>query len=107
MLLEGRDSYPSTPVPFALTSQPLMAILKQKTTLGLLRGIPLNEEGDKQVLYQLFANDTCLFLELMDANFQEAREAFKLYERVCGAKLNLEKSTVVMMDESLPPDWIH
>lgn len=90
------------PFVFSLTSQPLMAILKHRAEAGLLKGIPLDTIENKQLLFQLFANDTDMFLETLEKNFLAARDALSLFERISGARLNMEKSTVVPLDEHPP-----
>lgn len=63
----------------------------------------INETWDKQLLFQFFADDTTMFLEMIKENFLAAREAISLYEQISRAKLNLDKSTLVVMDDSQPP----
>lgn len=43
---------------------------------------------------------------MIEENFGEARATIGVFERISKAKLNLEKSAIVMMDESPPPPWI-
>lgn len=47
-----------------------------------------------------------MFLETTEDNFVQAREALSLFEVISGARLNMEKSIVVPMDNSPPPDWL-
>lgn len=49
-----------------------MAILKLRASEGRLKGIPLDDTGDKQLLFQLFADDTDMFLDMNEENFHEA-----------------------------------
>lgn len=70
---------------------------------GIIKGIMINETWDKQLLFQFFADDTTMFLEMIKENFLAAREAISLYEQISRAKLNLDKSTLVVMDDSQPP----
>lgn len=56
-------------------------------------------------VYQLFADDTALFLLAFEESFQAAREAIAIYERISGDRLNLDKSTIVPMHDGDVPDW--
>lgn len=91
---------------YALTVQPLMVLLKQRMREGHLKGNPLDDIGNKQLLFQLFTDDTGMYLDMTEENFQEMREALSQYEQILGAKLNLSKSTLVVMDEHPFSDWL-
>lgn len=56
-----RQGCPLATFLYALMTQPLMAILKQQAELGLLVGIPLAKDGNKQLLYQLYIDDTRMY----------------------------------------------
>lgn len=83
-----------------------MAILKKWAEEGLIKGIPLTDFGSKQLLFQVFADDIGMFLETSKANFVAAKEALSLYERISRGKLNMEKSTLVPIDDHPPPAWL-
>lgn len=57
------------------------------------------------MLYQLFANDMALFLLETKENFQAAREVVSIYERISGAHLNIDKSTIVPMHDRETLAW--
>lgn len=82
---------------FSLTTQPLMEIFKKRANKGHLTRIPLDVLGQDQFLFQLFADDTGMFLQAMEENFQEAREAFACFECILAARLNIEKTIIVPM----------
>lgn len=81
-----------------------MSLLKHEEEEGKLVGIPIGDRGE-QLLYQLFADDTSLFLKLMEGNFRAAVEVIASFECISGARLNLEKSTILQLDEEPQPDW--
>lgn len=91
-----------SPFLFALTSQPLMAILRQRADAGLLKGIPLSATNNKQLLFQLFVDDIDMFLETLEENFLAVRQTLSLFERIFGARLKMEKSIVMPFDEHAP-----
>lgn len=43
---------------------------------------------------------------MKEENFASAMEVVTAYERISGARLNLEKSTIVQLDDSLEPPWL-
>lgn len=69
-----------------------------------MQGIPFGEHGE-QLLFQLFANDTNLVLEASKAKFRTALEVIEVFEIILGARLNLEKSTILHLDEGSQPGW--
>lgn len=96
---------PLAPLLFALASQPLMSLLSLWESEGHLRGIPIGNQGEKSLLYQLFANDTNLFLLAEEDNFQNVVKVISIYEQISGTRLNLEKSTILLLDDEPHPVW--
>lgn len=47
---------------------------------GRLKGIPLDSIGNNQLLFQLFADNTSLFLQASEENFREARAGIAQFE---------------------------
>lgn len=94
-----RQGCPVASLLFVLSSQPLISLLKHKATTGEVKGILMGGEGSEQLLCQLFTDDTNLFLEMTEDNFAAAMEVIATYKRISGAKLNLEKSTIIQLDE--------
>lgn len=80
-----------------------MILLKKWESEGRLRGIPVGDQGEEQLLYQLFADDTRLFLQADEQNFQVVVEVISIYKRISGALLNLEKSTIIPLNEEVQP----
>lgn len=70
---------------------------------GNIKGI--NIGGHHQLLHQLFANDTGIFLHIDEANFHKIMDVIAEYKRVLGVLLNLEKSTFLQLDDSSSPSW--
>lgn len=70
-----------------------------------IQGIPLDDHGEEQLMYQLFVDDTSLSLVATEENFKEAREVIVVYERISRARLNLEKSIIMPLEDDLYPDW--
>lgn len=81
-------------------------MLKNKAERGELKGILIEGDGQSQLLCQLFIDDTGLFLEMNEENFKVAMEVVSTYERILGARLNLEKSTIIQLDASLKLAWL-
>lgn len=107
-LMRGvRQGCPLFPLLFALSTQPLMSILKLLVEEGRLKGIPLDSMGHDQLLYQLFVDDTGLFLQATKENFRVALEGIAQYEHISRAKLNLENTTIVPLMASPFPEWLN
>jgi hypothetical protein len=71
------------PLLFALSTQPLMVILKEYLESGTIKGIPIG--GEQQILSQLFADDTGLFFQATEENFEAISECLAIFERISGA----------------------
>jgi hypothetical protein len=61
--------------------------------------------GYKQLLYQLYANDTGIFFNATEDNFRAIMARLLRYERISGAKINLSKSVLVQLDLGPEPGW--
>lgn len=101
-----RQGCPLSPLLFALTTQPLMLLFKKKLAEGNLLGLPIDNQIS--LCYQLFADDTGLFLSATENEFQQAREVIAIFEDISGALLNVGKSVMVpiFLPESQYPDWM-
>lgn len=73
-----RQGFPLAPLLFAISTQPLMTLLVQYTQQGRLSGIPIL--GASQLLHQLFANNTCLFLKATQGNSNATAHVIHIYE---------------------------
>ncbi|KAL3677633.1 hypothetical protein R1sor_027581 [Riccia sorocarpa] len=100
-----KQGCPLAPLLFALSTQPLMTILKARQSEGRLRGISLG--GANSALHNLFADDTGIMLNADPENFAELQLAVKLYEEISGAKLNITKSTIIPIAMEHVPGWMH
>ncbi|KAL3682477.1 hypothetical protein R1sor_000499 [Riccia sorocarpa] len=99
-----RQGCPLAPLLFALSTQPLMCILRVEEEKGSLRGITL--PGMQSVLHELFADDTSLFIQATARNFQHARACIEKFERASGASLNVQKSLVMALGQARHQGWL-
>lgn len=72
-----------------------MSLLTTHAQQGRILGIPI--PGENQLLHQLFADDIDIFLDATHANFEAVAHVIHQYEKISGAHLNLEKSTIIPM----------
>ena len=98
-----KQGCPLAPLLYALSTQPLMLLLKSRLASGQIQGVDIGAQD--QVLFQLFADDTGLFFHASEQNFRAIMECLSLYERISGAKINLDKSTLLQLDSGPEPDW--
>ncbi|KAL3678477.1 hypothetical protein R1sor_021433 [Riccia sorocarpa] len=99
-----RQGCPLAPLLFAIASQPLLLILKQYEKEGRIHGLRINQ--NRSMLVQLFADDSGVSIKADEDDFEELHNAIRLYERISGAKLNLQKSTVIPWGMETIPDWL-
>ncbi|KAL3698475.1 hypothetical protein R1sor_012551 [Riccia sorocarpa] len=99
-----RQGCPLAPLLFALATQPLMTIFNERAAQGRLPGLKINLR--KMMLHSLFADDSGVFIQAEEEAFGELQEAVRCYERISGAKLNLQKSTVIPLGLETIPDWL-
>jgi hypothetical protein len=84
-------------------SQPLIDLLKQGLAAGNLEGIAIG--GNKQLLYQLYADDTGIFFNAYEENVHAIMDRLTRYENNSGAKINLSKSVLIQLDQGPKPGW--
>ncbi|KAL3694959.1 hypothetical protein R1sor_008610 [Riccia sorocarpa] len=84
--------------------QPFMEMLKAAEVQGPIKGLRIQE--GKSLLFQLFADDTGIFLEENQANFEELKAILERYELASGAKVNFSKTLVMPLGSSVVPEWI-
>lgn len=82
-----------------------MQLLEQKRIEGEIRG--LNIAPGKELLVQMFMDDTCIFVHNSKDNYNRMREVIREYELCSGAKLNTSKSEFIPLSDFHLPDWIH
>lgn len=99
-----RQGCPLAPLLFFSATQPLMTELKINFKLGKLRGFKI----DKMVILDcyLFADNMGVFLDNSYTLFQELRGSLAKYEVSSGARLNLIKSSILLLGMDRPPDWL-
>ncbi|KAL3697349.1 hypothetical protein R1sor_011425 [Riccia sorocarpa] len=100
-----KQGCPLAPLLFALSTQPLMTILRARQAEGRLVGLKLGE--GKQALHNLFADDTGVMIAATPENFEELQRAIIFYEEISGAKLNISKSTVIPIAMTRTPGWLN
>jgi hypothetical protein len=98
-----RQGCPLAPLLFALVSQPLMAIPKEQLSTGEIQGIQIG--GQKQLLYQIFADNTGIFFEATQHNFNQIMRGLNYFEQISGALLNLEKCKLIQLNRGPQPVW--
>ncbi|KAL2644588.1 hypothetical protein R1flu_012175 [Riccia fluitans] len=99
-----KQGCPLAPLLFSLSTEPLMALMKKQERDGNLEGLHLT--GSKTALYNLFVDDSGVFLKASQTNFRNLQQTISMYERISGTKLNLEKSTVIPVGMSSTPQWL-
>ncbi|KAL2623319.1 hypothetical protein R1flu_003524 [Riccia fluitans] len=99
-----KQGCPLAPLLFSLSTEPLMALMKKQEREGMLEGLHL--AGSRTALYNFFADDSGVFLKASYSNFKTLQQTISIYERISGAKLNLEKSTVIPIGLSSSPQWL-
>ncbi|KAL3701937.1 hypothetical protein R1sor_019959 [Riccia sorocarpa] len=100
-----KQGCPLAPLLFAISTQPLMSILKGRRKDGTLKGLALC--SNTSALHNLFADDTGVMLKADPENFAELQTAIHLYEEISGARLNIEKSTIIPIATKRTPDWMN
>ncbi|KAL2628550.1 hypothetical protein R1flu_013236 [Riccia fluitans] len=81
-----------------------MALMKKQEREGNLEGLHLG--GSRTALYNFFADDSGVFLKATQMNFKTLQQTINMYEKISGAKLNLEKSTVIPIGMTSTPQWL-
>lgn len=82
-----------------------MSLLKKWEKDGLFQGIPIGENKEDQLLYQLFDDDMGMFFLSTRHKFQATMKVIGIYKRIFWARLNLEKSILVPLDDKHLPSW--
>lgn len=98
-----RQGDPLAPLLFVLTTEPLMRLLQKKCDQGDLVGLRVTQQ--ESLLFQLFADDSCLFIQNSQTEFERAREAVQIFENISGACLNVCKSVIIPLTNPRPQLW--
>ncbi|KAL3675824.1 hypothetical protein R1sor_025772 [Riccia sorocarpa] len=99
-----RQGCPLAPYLFTFCTQVMMDMLRNAGIQGRLRG--LNIKPDHCLLHQLFVDDTGIFLQANEQVFNNTRQVISSFEKASGARLNLQKSTVIPLSEHPVPTWL-
>lgn len=103
-LMRGvRQGFLVAPFLFILLTQPFMPLLQKSAMAGELIGLQIRP--GVQLLYQLFADDTGIFIESSKDNFRKATSLIAVYERISGARLNLQKSVLIQLNSGPSLEW--
>lgn len=100
-----RQGCPLPALLYIISTQPFMAMLREKVALGELDGIQIGE--NHQLTHELFADDIDIFFKATERNFQYVRDIIMRYESVSRAHLNLSKAIVIPLYLRGPiPNWM-
>ncbi|KAL3692033.1 hypothetical protein R1sor_005684 [Riccia sorocarpa] len=99
-----RQGCPIAPLLFALSTQPLMAMLRDAQVQGEIQGLEVG--NNRQILEALVADDTGLILQATERNWRAATAVVQRFEDISGAKLNEAKSLVIPIGFWEPPAWL-
>ncbi|KAL2608299.1 hypothetical protein R1flu_026872 [Riccia fluitans] len=101
----GKTRLPSGSLLFALSTQPLMRMLRNAGEQGKIIGV--NIGSGKSLLHQLFADDTGICITAEEKYFEATKEIVSSFERISGAKLNLLKSVIMPLTPTAGENWLH
>ncbi|KAL3696147.1 hypothetical protein R1sor_010223 [Riccia sorocarpa] len=99
-----RQGCPVAPYLFVLSTQPLMLLFEKAQREKRLEGIHL--PGGRQLLHQLFADDTGVHLQVRERDFQVTKSIVDTFEKISGAQLNISKSMIIPLGNRDPPAWV-
>lgn len=94
---------PMSPLLFALSSEPLMCLLEDKSVKGELKGLRILDQ--ENLLFQLFADDAGLPLHNSQPEFENARATIQIFENILGAFLNVAKSVIIPLVNLVAQTW--
>ncbi|KAL3699367.1 hypothetical protein R1sor_017389 [Riccia sorocarpa] len=100
-----RQGCPISPLLFALSTQPLMLMIREEERRGNLTGLRI--PNGRPLLHRLFADDSGITLKATERNFSNLRSTIARFERISGASLNVNKSVILPMAMSRLPRWLH
>ncbi|KAL3682138.1 hypothetical protein R1sor_000160 [Riccia sorocarpa] len=97
-----RQGYPVAPYLFVTTAD--STIGKKEKKEGRVEGVMLPE--GKQLLHQLFADDTGIHMQAKKQTFIVVQDLVHTFERISGASLNASKSIIIPLGLSMTPTWM-
>ncbi|KAL3681510.1 hypothetical protein R1sor_024466 [Riccia sorocarpa] len=83
---------------------PLMRLLREEERRGNIHG--MNIGGESTLLHQLFADDTEISITMEEQQFARLPEVIREYEQASGARLNVQKSTIMQLNPGPAPEWL-
>lgn len=60
---------------------------------------------EKSLLYQLFTDDTALFIQNYQKEFDQAMNAIRMFKKASDVSLNVGKSVIIPMTHPISEDW--
>ncbi|KAL3676486.1 hypothetical protein R1sor_026434 [Riccia sorocarpa] len=78
--------------------------LKSAKIQGRIHGLQITPE--ESLLHQLFADDTGIFLQQDKQEFRRTMDILTVFEKASGAKLNMQKTTVIPLFNTPIPEWL-
>ncbi|KAL3689287.1 hypothetical protein R1sor_015596 [Riccia sorocarpa] len=99
-----RQGCPLAPLLFAMTTQPLMRLLREEESQGRILGVTYG--GESTLLHQIYADDTGINITMCEEQFTRLRLVIHDFEGISGAKLNLNKSLIMPIRPINPPAWV-
>ncbi|KAL3680315.1 hypothetical protein R1sor_023271 [Riccia sorocarpa] len=99
-----KQGCPLAPLLFAISTQPLMTFLREQEQQGNLTGLKLSY--GRSILHNFYADDSGVMLDAAPENLRTLQETIGIYEAISGARLNLEKSTIIPVAMENIPNWL-
>ncbi|KAL2609309.1 hypothetical protein R1flu_027882 [Riccia fluitans] len=99
-----RQGCPMSPLLFAISTQPLMRLLREGERRGEIVGV--NVPRGKTLLHRLFVDDSGVSIKADENNFRSLCSIIGKFERMSGAKLNPAKSTIIPFALENPSNWL-
>ncbi|KAL3675227.1 hypothetical protein R1sor_025175 [Riccia sorocarpa] len=94
-----------SPMLFALSTQPLMRLLREAEKKGEIQGVSIPYR--RPLLHRLFADDSGVGIRATKENFENLKAVISRFKDISGAELNLTKSMVIPMALDPVPGWLH
>ncbi|KAL2652686.1 hypothetical protein R1flu_020814 [Riccia fluitans] len=99
-----RQGCPVSPLLFAISTHPLMRLLREGEMKGLITGI--NIPRGRSLIHRLFADDSGVAIRADENNFRNLRKIIERFEKLSGAQLNPAKSVIIPFTVERPPTWL-
>ncbi|KAL3693269.1 hypothetical protein R1sor_006920 [Riccia sorocarpa] len=93
-----------SPLLFAISTQPLMSLLRKEEREGRLLGVNIPRGGT--LLHRFFADDSGVAITTSPENFENLKRVVERFETMSGAQLNITKSVIIPMAIDPNTSWI-